>query len=64
MRNRSAAWWTIIAGLVLFVALIATRIWFTALIGLLIIGWGVYMLSVAGGGADASKSGLQRLRDR
>jgi hypothetical protein len=64
MRSRSAAWWTIIVGLVLIVALIATRIWFAAIIGVLVAGWGVYMLSLAGGAADASMSGLQRFRDR
>jgi hypothetical protein len=64
MRSRSAAWWTIVAGLFVFVALIATKIWFAAIIGILIAGWGVYLLSIAGGAADSSKSGLQRLRDR
>ena len=64
MGSRSAAWWTIVAGLFVFVALIATKIWFVAIIGVLVIGWGVYMLSVAGGAADASKSGLQRFLGR
>ncbi|HEX4435408.1 MAG TPA: hypothetical protein VH061_01310 [Solirubrobacteraceae bacterium] len=64
MRSRSAAWCTVVAGLIVFFALIATRIWFAAVIGLLIAVWGLYMLSVVGGAADASKSGLQRLRDR
>jgi UPF0716 family protein affecting phage T7 exclusion len=64
MRSRSAAWCTVVAGLIVFFVLIATRIWFAAVIGLLIAVWGLYMLSVVGGAADASKSGLQRLRDR
>lgn len=64
MQSRSAAWCTIVAGLIVFFALIATRIWFVAAVGLLIAVWGLYKLSVAGGAADASKSGLQRLRDR
>ena len=64
MSSRSAAWLTIVVGLFVFVALIATKIWFTGFIGVLVSGWGVYRLSVVGGRADASKSGLRRFRDR
>jgi hypothetical protein len=63
-KSRSTAWSTIGAGLFVIVALIATKIWFAAFVGVLIVGWGVYLLSMAGGAADASKSGLQRFRDR
>jgi hypothetical protein len=64
MQSRSTAWWTIVAGLVLLVGLIAAKIWFAAVDGILITGWGVYMLTVASEGASPSRTGLQRLRDR
>jgi len=64
MQSRTSAWLVIVVGLFVFVALIATKIWFAALIGVFIAGWGVYLLSAAGGSADASKSGLQRFRER
>jgi hypothetical protein len=64
MGSRSAAWWVIVFGVLVFAALILTKIWFASVIGLLIVGWGAYMLTALGGGADASKSGLQRFRER